>query len=571
MEESDRVPAAHASWPLTGGIPKVIHSAWAVSCGALLLLFIGGRWLRYTSWSSAPSLNHALRELMVVEQQFFLWPWAYSLQKLPALVLAALVLVLGLRRRLVDGLVRRVDGVWSLTPLAISLLLGTMLWLQYLFDSNPRIALVCFASLVLVWLTEAPRIAAAAPRVVVLGVWGVFIAGALVGVGDASDRLAVVAWTGALVLTSRFLGTRVGRSELFLLRLAAVIPMNLLPALLPLVLPLHGGVRLGDGLGYSFCEVPGRKILYATVPVCDSTNTTYEGCRDSRVVEYDLNSMKRLAARELITPDFYGRLELLACLDDEVEVVVQGAVHHDRNIIQAVLSFPVDSPDHVSLLAEEGGLGATLAYDRQHDAFFYGGEFDNPVTRYDRRTKQFDSTIGQQLVRRWFQPMTLQSHTGSVVLFTSGIHPGRDRLYIADWMQGREVHALDLTTLRVVARYDSGGGGSLGVTVDPDRDRLLVSSVWGLEVFDLKTDALIARKRLGLASRPVVIDAARNRLYVSSLVDGKIRILDRDTLALIGQIPVGFGVRYLQLSLDGRYLFGSSLRAHYYWNADTLP
>jgi hypothetical protein len=305
--------------------------------------------------------------------------------------------------------------------------------------------------------------------------------------------------------------------------------------------------------------------------VCDSAHTTYEGCRAGRIVEYDLTSMKRVAAHELISPDFYGRLELLVCLDDEVEVAVQGAVHRDRKIIQGVLSFPVDSPRDITLLAAEGGLGPTMAYDRQHDAFFYGGEFDNPIIRYDRRTKQFDNAIAHEFLRPWVQPVSLQLHTGSVVLFTTGIHPGRNRLYLVDWMQGRDAYALDLTTLRVVGRYDVGGGGSLGVTVDPQKDRLFISSLWGLEVFDLKTETLIARKRMGLVSRPVVIDAGRNRLYVSSLVEGKIRILDRDTLDVIGQIPVGFGSRYLYLSQDGKYLFGSSTLAHYYWDADALP
>jgi DNA-binding beta-propeller fold protein YncE len=143
-------------------------------------------------------------------------------------------------------------------------------------------------------------------------------------------------------------------------------------------------------------------------------------------------------------------------------------------------------------------------------------------------------------------------------------------MYLVDWMQGRYAYALDLTTLRVVDRYDVGGGGSMGVAVDPERDRLYVSSMWGLEVFDLATDTLIARKRTGLGNRPVIVDTARNRLYLSSMVEGKIRVLDRDTLEVIGQVPIGFGSRYAHLSLDGKYLFASSASAYYYWDADTL-
>src|SRR5262249_7992961 len=130
--------------------------------------------------------------------------------------------------------------------------------------------------------------------------------------------------------------------------------------------------------------------------------------------------------------------------------------------------------------------------------------------------------------------------------------------------------ALDLATLQIVARYDVGGGGALGIAVDPERDHLFVSSLYGIEVFDLTTDRLIARKRIGLGNRPVVVDAARNRLYVASTIEGKIRVLDRDTFATVGQIATGMGPRHLYLSKDGQYLFGSSVAAHYYWNADAL-
>ena len=150
------------------------------------------------------------------------------------------------------------------------------------------------------------------------------------------------------------------------------------------------------------------------------------------------------------------------------------------------------------------------------------------------------------------------------------MHYGGNRLYITEWMGGNFVHAIDLDTLRKVASYDMGSGAGLGLSIDPDRDRLFVSSLWGLEIFDLKTDRLIARKRIGLGNRPVVIDAARNRLYVSSMVEGKIRILDRDTLDVIGQVPIGIGSRYPHLTRDGSTLFASSASAHYALDPDAL-
>jgi len=77
-------------------------------------------------------------------------------------------------------------------------------------------------------------------------------------------------------------------------------------------------------------------------------------------------------------------------------------------------------------------------------------------------------------------------------------------------------------------------------------------------------------KRTGVGNRPVIVDASRNQLYLSSTLEGKIRILDRDTFDVIGQIPIGIGTRYAYLSRDGSRLFGSSAVAHYYWDADTL-
>jgi hypothetical protein len=551
-------------------IRRAVFVAWSATCVAILLVLVGGRWLRYTSWSAAPALDRALRELMVVEQQAFLWPWVYSSLKARTVLLAAAVVVVGLHRRLLGRLVHRVDGVWHGTPIAVSLLLGGMVWLQWLFDVNPTVALVCAASLVLAWATRLPRVARAVPAIVVVAAWIALFAWALVTAGDAADRLAIGVWALVLATTERLLAPRVGRRDLTLLRVAAVMPVNLLPAILPIVVPLHGGMLFGRGLAYSFCERPDGRRLYAAVPVCGSVDAGYEGCRDGSVVEYDLPTLTPVATHRFFSPTFYGRLELLTCLEDEVQVAIQALVYQGRNVVQGVLSFPPEAPEKFTVLTADAGIGTTIAYDRAHDAFYYSGEFSNPVVRFDRRTKEFDDGPSRDFPRRWVEPVALKVNSGSLCLFTGSIHPGRDRLYIADWMQGRQAHALDLSTRRVVARYDVGGGGSMGIAVDPERDRLYVSSVWGLEVVDLATDRIVARKRMGVGNRPVIVDAARNRLYVSSMVEGKIRILDRDTLDVVGQIPVGFGSRYALLTADGRRLFASSTAGQYWWDADAL-
>lgn len=544
----------------------ILLRAWSGLCLIAVLILIFARWLRY-EWTSPPALiDHALAEIMVIEQQTFLWSWVYSVLARRSLLLLLALPIVGFHRRL-WGQLFYFDGVWRLTPGAIAVTLSGMLWGHYLFDLNPTVALICIASLV---IAEFVRRGPVAPMWLQSALWGSLFAYALLLAGDTSDRIAVVGWAVFLLNAHWWLAARVAPRDLALLGMLAIIPANLAAAMLPVAIPVHGGTLLGSGLAYSFCEVPGRQILYAAIPECDSVQPGYDQCREGRLVAYDLRTMKPVATQRFFSPDFYGRLELLVCLPDEVQVAMQGTYYQGRSVVQSVLSFPVDDPARYKVLATDEGIGTTIAYDQIHDAFFYSGEFQNPVVRFDRRSGAFDDTVGQQFRRPWVEPVSLQAHNGSLALHTRSVHPGRNRLYLADWMQGRYAYALDLSALRLVARYDAGGGGAMGVAVDPERDRLYVSSMWGLEVFDLKTDQLIARKRTGLGNRPMIVDAIHNRLYLSSMVEGKIRIFDRDTLDLIGQIPIGLGSRYAELSLDQKYLFASSAAAHYYWDADAL-
>jgi len=546
-------------------LARALRAAWCGVCMALLVLLIGARWLRYAWPSPGPGLDHVLGELMVFDQQAFLWPWAYTTLDARILVVALLVLVAGVHRRLPGWLVVRRADRWGLTPLAVSLLFGLMLWCHYLFDLNPTLAFAGAISCALLFLAERGGTSGR----LFLALSACFLVGMLLRAHDVADRITLLAWTLFLV-TTWTIRAHVDRRHLGLVRIAAIFPANLLAASLPLFMPAHGGTLFGKGLAYSFCEIPARGALYAAVPGCGSVDATYERCRDGSIVEYDVKTMQATARYTFFSPDFHGRLEQLLCLDDEVQVAVQDLTYQGRNVVSGVLAFPPENPRKFGVLTSDRGIGTTIAYDAAHDALFYGGEFDNPLVRYDRRTQAFDDDFGPEFARPWHEPVSLQANNGSLVIAAGCIHPRRNRLYVTEWMQGRYVYAVDLTTLKVVGRYDVGGGGALGVTVDPDRDRLFVSSLWGLEVIDLGTDRIVDRKRTGLGNRPAVLDARRNRLYVSSMVEGKIRIFDRDTLELIGQLPIGFGSRYPHLTSDGRHLVASSLTGHYYWNADTL-
>lgn len=551
--------------PALQGAATVLYAAWCALCVTALVVLVGLRWVRYASWSEAPAINDFLREAMVVDAQAFLWAWAFSTVKARSMALVVVVVVVCLHRRLLDHLVVRGDGVWRLRRLPTAILLGAMVWFQWAFDLNPTVGLFGAAAVLALTAAEQGR----APRALAPLLVGAVVVAGLVAAGDVVDRVTIAAW-GAALLATHLIVAHVDRLHLALVRTAALVPVNVFSVALPLVVPMHGGTHFADGHAYAFCEVPGRATVYASMPVCDSVLIGWEECRDGRIMEYDAASMRPLTTHRFFSPEFYGRLESLLCLPDEVQAAVQGTTQNGNFLRHSVLAFPPDAPEQFVPVAAGPGYGIALAYDDARDAIFYTAEFNDAVVRKDRRTGRSENVGGGAFLNRWWNPFSIEAYTGSATLNTGSIHPGRNRVYLTEFHHGRYAYAIDLDTLKPVARYDVAGGAGLGISVDPERDRLFVSSLWGLEVYDLATDRLILRMRTGLGNRPVVVDRARNLLYVSSMVEGKIRILDRDTLELIGQIPIGIGSRFAYLTRDGSRLLASSMRDQYWWDPDTL-
>jgi hypothetical protein len=564
------VPArTGAARPALQALATAVYVAWCAVCVAALVALVGLRWLRYSSWSAAPAINDFLREAMLVDAQTFLWFWAFSTVKAQSVALAVAIVVVCLHRRLLDHLVARGDGVWRLRRLPVAILLGAMVWFHYAFDLNPTVGMFGAVTLIALTAAEYPRLAARAPRVLALVAVGAVVVVGLFAAGDVVDRVTIASW-GAVLLATHVVVSRVAPVHLALVRTAALIPVNIFSVALPLVVPMHGGTHFGDGHAYAFCEVPGRATVYASMPVCDSVRVGWDECRDGRIMEYAAASMRPVATHRFFSPDFYGRLESLLCLKDQVQVAVQGTMQNGNFLRQSAMSFPVAAPEKFVPVVAGPDYGIAMAYDESRDAIFYTAEFTDAVVRKDLRTGRSDDVGGGAFLNRWWNPFSIESFTGSSTLNTGSIHPGRNRVYLTEFHHGRYAYAIDLDTLKPVARYDVASGAGLGISVDPERDRLFVSSLWGLEVYDLATDRLIRRMRTGLGNRPVVVDRARNRLYVSSMVEGKIRILDRDTLEPIGQIPIGIGSRYAYLTRAGDRLLASSMNAQYWWDPDSL-
>jgi len=72
---------ASARW--TPRLVRGLYNVWCGACLTALIVLIGLRWLRYSSWSTTPMLNDFLREAMVIEAQTFLWAWVFGTVKGP--------------------------------------------------------------------------------------------------------------------------------------------------------------------------------------------------------------------------------------------------------------------------------------------------------------------------------------------------------------------------------------------------------------------------------------------------------------------------------------------------------
>ena len=118
--------------------------------------------------------------------------------------------------------------------------------------------------------------------------------------------------------------------------------------------------------------------------------------------------------------------------------------------------------------------------------------------------------------------------------------------------------------------YIRYGAGEPPTTHYDDYDPILVSGFWGLEVYDLATGERVARRRLGFVGRQAAIAPAAGLVFVPTFFEGKIRVYERESLELLGKIPIGMYVRYPHVSSDEKRFFASSLTAHYYWDLNRL-
>lgn len=539
------------------------YRAWCAGCAALLALLLLARAVHYAVPQLPGPVDRALGVVLIYETLLFFGTWIVTTM-FPELVVAALLLGLVLGRR---HLFRRYDGAWGSHPLLYAGVWTGFVLGHAAFDLHPRVAAPAFASLLLLGFHDTaparsrltkPALLAAAAGACAYVTWH----------GDGWSLAALLLWLGLLAALLR-VGERVLLRDRLCIALAGIVGVQVFASIGPSLLPTHGGRLLVRDMAYDFCETDGR--LYATLTRCPTLPHFIRGreaCKRGRLAEFDLDALSLRAEHDFFAPDYYGRLEQLVCLDDAVEIGLNGVVSGGRETRDGAIGFEIDRPERFVRNRVGPGAAHRVAWDAKRDALFYAPEWGHGIRRYDRATEKVD-WIWLRPSLRLPIPM-LDEVRDSYEFGPESISTGRDSAFFAEWIGGSVVHEVDLASLEEVARYPAQNGGAVGVAVDDVYGRLYVVGLWGMEVIDLSSGDVVLRRRLGLLSRAPVIDERRGLVYVPSTVEGRIRVFDRETLALRGTLAVGFGVRLLHLSAATDRLFASSWRAAWSWPASEL-
>jgi DNA-binding beta-propeller fold protein YncE len=108
------------------------------------------------------------------------------------------------------------------------------------------------------------------------------------------------------------------------------------------------------------------------------------------------------------------------------------------------------------------------------------------------------------------------------------------------------------------------------VVVDDELDRLWATSPWGADVLAIPGGEVLARVWLGAAIRIAAIDRTHDLVFVPSTFTGRIWVLDRRSLELLGSVPVGVECRQVEVSADGRRLYASNALGYYAFDIDRI-
>ena len=117
-------------------IGSILHIGWRIACIGFLASRRGLRARRYGPFSWSEANDARLGEAMVQVGNWFIWPWAVTTLNSVYLIVAVPVLVVLMRKRLIE----RQEGRWHFRPLLISLICTGAAWVHYVFDLSPAIS-----------------------------------------------------------------------------------------------------------------------------------------------------------------------------------------------------------------------------------------------------------------------------------------------------------------------------------------------------------------------------------------------------------------------------------------------
>jgi hypothetical protein len=540
--------SASRGWPW-------FHRIWWLACAGATACLVAARELHYlrTDWPLPVArafdvLMHAGMHSIIIASL-----------TLPAQAFVGLLLAAGTAVRRPWFRERR-DGRWHSRPWLHSTIWTGIALNNYLIDLNPWVARVSLASAVVLFLPGRHRLWS-------LGLGAGFFAAWVASSPTLTDALAVAAWATAFLLLV-LLAARVGARDRLWMGVGASVACQIGAAVLPLVLPRHGGIRIADGMAYGFCERTADGRLFAVVPGSSGGSDAF---LTARLDEISSDRLSVVNQRHLFDHTFRGRAIAPLCLPDALQVAMAETQIGTTFQRENVMELSADGSRIVSRSLFGGDMGQTWFWDRERDAVFYASEWSNRIFRLDRRTRRVDREVGGTYIpqdqHHWF--FFGRRDPGSLALSTDADYR-RGTFVAAHWTTGSRAYEIDLETLQLRRRIETHHGATSSITMDEAYHRAFVTSPWGLDVFDLETGRPLARIRTGLGGRTTVLDVARALVYMPTTVEGRIHVFARTSLRRLGAIDVGYGPRNALFSDGAAALLATNARGYYYWKSHAL-
>jgi hypothetical protein len=545
-----------AAFPLAA-FPLALR-VWLALCALGAASLVAARAVHYLSLPLPSLIERLIDRLM---QASLHTTFLFGITLVPSGI-RGVVLILGLLAFVVRPrwyLRRQEEGRWATRPWFYGCLFSFLSLGHVGFDMNPWVSVGCAVSgaLALAGGRFHPRKVAVVLVACFLAAWAAFSP-------THADAAGVLVWGAILALLALLRRWWLTARDVFWLGVFLAVIAQIAASAVPIFRPAHGGTLLGKGMAYGFCEDARRGRLYAAVP-----GRVADRFRTGRIVEYDAAQLTKLRDLSLFDPQFSGRLMQLLCLPDTIQAAMAQTWFGEAFQQENVLEFRIDDPKDVKRSLFGGVLGQQLLWDQKRDAVFYSSEWSNVIFRLDRRTGRVDRRVTSRLIRDRPTWLFIGSIVGSLAMAPTP-HRGRDAFYVGHWLTGSTVYEIDLGRLTVRRQFEPRNGCIADLALDEAYERVFATSVWGVDVINLRTGRVERRIRTGTGARTPAIDTRNGLIYIPTTVEGKLRAFDRATLDLVGEVAVGAGSRRAYFQASAGRLFATNDENYYWWDAAAL-